>query len=81
MGAAATTIPIRHCQMVHSVQTTQPHEARPQELTLLELVEAISDVTSDEHEIVATVKHMLSTGRVRLTGNFQGAPIETLTAN
>jgi hypothetical protein len=44
--------------------------------TLLELVRAISEVTEDEREVVATVLHMLSTGRARLCGNFRGSSVE-----
>ena len=80
MGTAAMTIPIRHEQRVHPVETTRPEQVRPQELTLLELVAAVGDVTDDEQEIIATVKYMLSTGRVRLTGNFHDEPIELMTA-
>lgn len=80
MGAAATRIPIRHRHTVQAVETTQAEDARPQELTLLELVAAVGDVTDDEREVVATVKYMLSSGRVRLTGNFHDEPIELLTA-
>jgi len=50
----------------------------PRETTLLELVRTISEVTNDEREVVATVLHMLDSGRVRLCGNFRGAPIEDL---
>jgi hypothetical protein len=46
--------------------------------TLLELVRAISEVTSDEREVVATVLHLLSSGRARLCGNFRGASVEDL---
>lgn len=77
MSAAATTVPIEHSQAVHAVETTQEN-VRPQELTLLELVEAVGDVTDDEREIVATVTHMLVHGKVRLTGNFRSEPIEKL---
>ena len=42
------------------------------ETTLLELVRAVSDVTDDDREIVATVMHLLRSGRVRLVGNFRG---------
>ena len=41
------------------------------EVTLLELVQAICDETSDDREVVETVRHLLSTGRVRLCGNFR----------
>jgi hypothetical protein len=44
--------------------------------TLLELVRAISEVTDDEREVVATVLHMLSTGHARLGGNFRGSGVE-----
>ena len=46
----------------------------PEQLTLLELVHAISEVTDDEQEIVATVREMLRSGRVRLCGNFRNTP-------
>jgi hypothetical protein len=44
------------------------------ELTLLELVQAICDETSDDREVVATVRDLLVTGRVRLCGNFRSFP-------
>ena len=40
--------------------------------TLLELVQAVADVTDDEHEIVATVLDLLRSGQVRLTGSLRG---------
>lgn len=43
------------------------------ELTLLELVEAVCEVTEDDREVMATVLHMLVSGRVRLRGNFRDA--------
>ena len=48
-------------------------------MTLLELVDAICDVTDDEREVVATVLHMLRSGVVKLNGNFRGAKIDELT--
>jgi hypothetical protein len=47
----------------------------PRDLTLLELVRAVGEVTENEREIVATVLHLLRSGRVRLRGNFRGAPL------
>ena len=41
--------------------------------TLLELVCVIAEVTDDDREVVATVLHMLESGRIRLTGNFRNA--------
>jgi hypothetical protein len=55
-------------QIPPPLQTPEPHE-----VTLLELVEAICDEADDDLEIVATVLHLLRTGRVRLRGNFRGS--------
>ena len=40
--------------------------------TLLEVVEAIREVTSNEEEIDAALTHMLRSGRVRLAGTTKG---------
>ena len=45
----------------------------PERVTLLELVRAVGEVTDDDREVVATVRHMLQSGRVRLCGNFRNA--------
>ncbi len=52
--------------------STQILDALPDysEVTLLELVQAICDETSDDREVVETVRHLLSSGQVRLCGNF-----------
>ena len=76
MSAAVTSVPIQHSQVAYAVETTEEQPSRPQQFTLLELVEAVGEVTDDEREIVATVSHMLASGQVRLTGNFNGEPIE-----
>jgi hypothetical protein len=47
-------------------------------VTLLQLVEAICDITSDDEEVVATALHMLRSGCVRLCGNFRGSDPEEL---
>jgi hypothetical protein len=44
--------------------------------TLLELVRAIGELTDDEAEVVAIVRHMLATGSARLCGNFRGSGSE-----
>ena len=41
------------------------------EVTLLEIVQAICDETNDDREVVETVRHLLSSGQVRLCGNFR----------
>ncbi len=53
-------------------------DREPQSVTLLELVQAIGEVTEDDGEVVATVIALLRSGRVRLCGNFRGLPIEAL---
>ena len=63
MGASATTIPVRS------------GASEPQDVTLLELVGAIGEVTDDDREVVATVVEMLRSGTVRLRGNFRGTPV------
>ena len=49
---------------------TAADSTEPTIVTLLELVQAIGEVTDDDREIVAAVRHLLGTGRVRLGGNF-----------
>ena len=56
--------PIR---LVHAAK-----DAEVVETTLLELVQAVSEVADDDREVVATVMHLLRSGRVRLVGNFRG---------
>lgn len=40
--------------------------ARTRELTLLDVIQAVSEVTQNEQEIIATVAHLISSGQVRL---------------
>ena len=47
-----------------------------QATTLLDLVRVIGEVTDDDREIVATVLHMLRSGRVRLSGSFRDVPFD-----
>jgi hypothetical protein len=54
------------------------HTPEPQAITLLELVRTVAEITDDDKEIVATVLHMLGSGRFRLCGNLRGTPIEEL---
>ena len=43
----------------------------PYEVNLLELVQTICEETNDDREVVETVRHLLSSGQVRLCGNFR----------
>jgi hypothetical protein len=40
--------------------------ARIRALTLLDVIQAVSEVTHDEQEIIATVAHLIGSGQVRL---------------
>ena len=40
--------------------------ARTRELTLLDVIQAVSDVADIDQEIIATVAHLISSGQVRL---------------
>jgi hypothetical protein len=59
-------------------QVASQHQKGPEigEFTLLEIVQAICDVTDDDAEVIATVRQMLHSGRLRLCGNFRNAPPE-----
>jgi hypothetical protein len=63
-------------QAIHADRPTLPVE--PQAITLLELVRTVAEITDDDREIVATVLHMLRSGRFRLCGNFRNVPIDEL---
>lgn len=52
---------------------TAPRE--PVECTLLELVSAVGDSAGSERETVATLLHLVRSGRVRLIGTFRGQPL------
>lgn len=43
------------------------------ESTLLDLVTAVSESARSEAELIATIIHLVNSGRVRLCGNFAGA--------
>lgn len=54
-------------------QKTQAED--PVETTLLELVQALGELTDDDREVVETVVDLLRTGRVRLIGTLRGQRI------
>ena len=45
----------------------------PRNITLLDLVTAVSAFAASETELIATVVYMVNSGSVRLCGNFRGA--------
>jgi len=58
--------------VIAATRKASPNE--PAELTLLELIGAVSDMTDSDRETVAIVLDLLRTKRVRLRGNFKGHP-------
>jgi len=48
-------------------------------ITLLDLVNAISEQARSEAEVIATVVYLVNSGRVRLCGSFKGARFDLRT--
>jgi len=42
-------------------------------VTLLDLISAVSEHARSEAEVIATVVYLVNSGKVRLAGNFRGA--------
>ena len=52
-----------------NLETAEP--SHPETLTLLDLVSAIADEAETDEEVVATIQHLIETGKVTLVGNFR----------
>ena len=50
--------------------------ARSPYTRLVDLVETVSDVTTNDDETLATVAYLISSGKVRLCGGIPGATID-----
>ena len=61
---SATVIPIEHQLAVHEIEPAEDTGLPP--LTLMELIEAVGEVSDTEEEVLATVTYMLRSGRVQL---------------
>ena len=77
MPAETCSVPVEHTSISYEVNPIQSGQRNPyrvgdpqEELNLIDLIEAVGEVTHDETEIVATVIHMLESGRVRLCGEW-----------
>ena len=53
-----------------------PIRQEPVDVTLLELVTAVTDVSDNEQEVIATVAHMLESGSITLRGCLRDEPRE-----
>ena len=80
MAQPIIPIPVEHHPAVYEVETEKPlvEVDEPEQVTLLELIDAVSEVSESEQEVVATVTYMLNSGRVRLSGNFRDTPVSKL---
>jgi hypothetical protein len=76
MGQTSIEVPIDHRPAIHEIPTSSVDE--PRSVTLLELIEAVSEASETEQEVLSTVTYMLNSGRVRLSGNFRDTPVEML---
>jgi hypothetical protein len=76
MQSVPRTIPIRHAHASYSIEPSAAGE--PLELTLLELVQAVGEVSDSEEEVIATVLYMLRSRKIRLAGNFRFSNVEDL---
>jgi hypothetical protein len=48
------------------------------DLTLLDVIQAVSDVAANEQETLATVTHLINSGQVRLSEDAVGAMMNLL---
>lgn len=65
---SSVSIPIEHFRRVHEIETQCVSD--PDEVTLHQLIEAVAEYSQSEREVVATVMHMLRSGRVQLSGAY-----------
>ncbi|MBM4335937.1 MAG: hypothetical protein FJ108_08490 [Deltaproteobacteria bacterium] len=64
-------------QVAHTLAQLESIEAdHPETLTLLDLVAAISDEAETDEEVVATIQHLIESGKVTLVGNFRSGDVE-----
>jgi hypothetical protein len=64
--------------LIHEARTLEEVIGQAQEqqnITLLDLVVAVSEASESEAEVVATVTHLINSGRIKLIGNFLGADV------
>jgi hypothetical protein len=52
--------------------------ARASHMTLLDLIQTVSEVAANEQELMATVADLINSGQVRLCGDAAGARIDRL---
>jgi hypothetical protein len=50
--------------------------ARFHALTLLDVIQAVSEYATSDRETLATVAYLINSGQIRLCGDFSGAMID-----
>ncbi len=73
MAQPILSIPVEHNSSSYEIEANPEASSLP--LTLLELVQAVSEVSDSENEVVDIVVYMLDSGRVRLAGSFRNASL------
>ena len=70
--ANTVAIPVEHLRHVQEIETDREFdgESDADSLSFLDLVEAVAEFSDSEQEVVATVMHMLRSGRVHLRGSY-----------
>ena len=64
-------------QVAHTLAQLETVEAaHPETLTLLDLVAAVADAADSDEEVVATIQHLIETGKVTLVGNFRSGDVD-----
>ncbi|MCH2184411.1 hypothetical protein MK280_00905 [Myxococcota bacterium] len=83
MPAETCSVPVEHTAIAYEVSPIRGPQKRASQdrdprddLTFIDLIEAVGEVTQDEAEIVATVIHMLESGCVRLYGEWDNTEQE-----
>jgi len=74
MSQPIRSIPVEHDPMIYRIEPNRPDPELS--LTLLELVQAVNEVSESEQELVATVLYLLKSGRIQLAGNFRDACLD-----
>lgn len=73
MSISSRAIPIEHAPTMQEL-FAEAERTLP-ELTLLELVQAVDEVSDSEAEVIATVRYMLESGRLKLAGSRMTSPV------
>ena len=64
----SVSVPVEHFRRVQEIETSR--DMAPDEVTFFELVEAVSEYSRSEQEVIETVMYMLRSGHVQLSGDY-----------